>query len=170
MSATMQSLSFPGSLLDRGFWLYVWEIKTQAGNTVLYVGRTGDEASPNAQSPFNRVSQHLGTNEHANALRRNLKERGIAPEACVSFEMVAYGPIFAEVESMEKHKPLRDKVAACEKALRDALMDAKYNVLNPIRCNRELDTILWHDISAAFAKRFPRLQGKTAVATATGER
>jgi hypothetical protein len=56
----LQQLSIPGALLERGFWLYVWEVLTEDGNTVLYVGRTGDSSSAHAQSPFNRLSQHLG--------------------------------------------------------------------------------------------------------------
>ena len=44
--------------LERGFWLYVWVIDG-AGDTLHYVGRTGDSSSSNAQSPFNRMGQHL---------------------------------------------------------------------------------------------------------------
>ena len=53
---TLQSLSFSGELLQRGFWLYVWEVTAADGRTVHYVGRTGDSSSPNAQSPFTRFS------------------------------------------------------------------------------------------------------------------
>ena len=112
MSPALQSLSFNGQFLERGFWLYVWEIMSANGHTVLYVGMTGDSSSMNAQSPFNRLSQHLGSNRHANALRRQLVKAGIEPEACRSFEMVAYGPIFPHAGSTEEHKQRWRLVAA----------------------------------------------------------
>ena len=37
------------------------------------MGRTGDSSSSNAQSPFNRMDQHLGFNKRSNVLRRRLK-------------------------------------------------------------------------------------------------
>jgi hypothetical protein len=46
------SVTLDGAMLRRGFWLYVWEIKTPDGKDVLYVGRTGDNSSPYAQSLF----------------------------------------------------------------------------------------------------------------------
>lgn len=168
MSPLLHSLTFPGSLLGRGFWLYVWEITTADGDVVLYVGRTGDEASPNAQSPFNRVSRHLGYNKHQNALRRNLLNKGIDPGACQSFEMIAHGPIFAETKTMVQHIPPRDKMAAMEKTLRDALADAGYAVLNKVNCKRTLDTELWREVRAAFSERFPELC-ESARAAITGE-
>lgn len=39
---TSYSMSFDGELLKRGFWLYVWDIRT-ATERHLYVGRTGDQ-------------------------------------------------------------------------------------------------------------------------------
>ena len=44
------TVTLDGAMLRRGFWLYVWEITTPNGEKVLYVGRTGDSSSPNAQS------------------------------------------------------------------------------------------------------------------------
>jgi hypothetical protein len=153
----LQSLSFSGELLQRGFWLYVWEVTAADGRTVLYVGRTGDSSSANAQSPFNRLSQHLGTNKHANALRRQLLNVGIEPNDCLKFEMVAYGPIHAEGASMADHTPLRDRVAAMEKALCDALCTAGYTVLNSVNCRQKLDEQSWIEALSAFAERFPKL-------------
>jgi hypothetical protein len=164
MTADLHSLSFPGALLARGFWLYVWEIVTSDGTHLFYVGRTGDEASAHAQSPFSRVSQHLGSNKNANALRRILLRREISISDC-SFEMVAFGPIFPEAGTWEKHKPHRDQLAGLEKALRDALADAGYDVLNEIRCKRELNVELWGEIRAVFSARFPKLNGKALAAT-----
>lgn len=60
MSATTQVVEFDGAFLQRGFWLYVWRVIAPNSTEVLYVGRTGDSSSPNAQSPFNRMGQHLG--------------------------------------------------------------------------------------------------------------
>jgi hypothetical protein len=153
----LQSLSFSGAMLARGFWLYVWEIQTADDDIVLYVGRTGDSSSPHAQSPFNRLSQHLGTNKHANALRRQLLKASIDPNACRSFEMVAYGPIFPEARSKAEHEPSRNLIAAIEKALRDALHNAGYQVLNGVNCRQKLDDRHWQEVLAAFSERFTKL-------------
>lgn len=158
MSAGLHSLSFPGAMLARGFWIYIWEVRAKDGRTVLYVGRTGDSSSANAQSPFTRLSQHLGTNKHANALRRHLEIHNIDPRACTSFEMVAYGPILPEASTAIEHQQARDKVAAFEKALCDALNQAGYMVLNEVHCRKPLDEGLWADVCHAFASRFQRLQ------------
>jgi hypothetical protein len=158
--AALQSLYFFGALLKRGFWLYVWEVGAGDGRMVLYVGRTGDSSSANAQSPFNRLSQHLGTNKHANALRRQLLKVGIDPTACRSFEMVACGPILLEAASKAEHDPRRDLIAAMEKALRDALHSAGYTLLNEVKCRQKLDDPCWHKVLATFAERFPKLRAK----------
>ena len=98
------SLSFSGALLQRGFWLYVWEVTAEDGRRVLYVGRTGDSSSANAQSPFNRLSQHLGNNEHANALRRQLEEAGINPVTCRSFDLrPSVKPVALIVRTIDYH-------------------------------------------------------------------
>lgn len=136
---SLQRLAFSGPMLQRGFWLYIWEIETARGEKWLYVGRTGDSSSPNARSPFNRLSQHLGSNRHANALRRHLATAGIEPEQCRQFEMFAYGPIGAEAVNMEGHRTLRNSCAAMEKAPRDALSGVGYRVLNEVHCRQTLD-------------------------------
>ena len=59
MSAAVHRVSLPGALLARGFWLYVWTVATCDGQTVLYVGRTGDTSSPHAQSPFIRLCSEV---------------------------------------------------------------------------------------------------------------
>jgi hypothetical protein len=48
MTAKLHELSFGGGLLERGFWLYVWEISPPQGPALYYVGRTGDSSSTNA--------------------------------------------------------------------------------------------------------------------------
>lgn len=145
-------------MLARGFWLYVWEIVGPDGRAVLYVGRTGDSSSANAQSPFNRLSQHLGSNENANALRRQLSKVGIDPNACLSFEMTAYGPILPEAASKAEHERSRNLVAAMEKALRDALHQAGYTVLNEVKCRQKLDDKHWQKVLTVFSGRFPKLK------------
>ena len=157
MSTSLYTLSFKGGLLEQGFWLYVWEIIPASGNAVLYVGMTGDSSSANAQSPFNRLSQHLGRNHHSNALRRQLLAKDIEPESCKSFEMVAYGPIFPHASTDDDHKTSWRKVAALEKALREALNAAGYQLLNDVKCRQELDEALRREVLSAFSHRFTRL-------------
>ena len=154
MSAALHTASFSGAMLARGFWPYVWEVVTEDGQAVLYVGRTGDSSSPNAQSPFTRLSQHLGTNKHANALRRYLESHGIDPHSCKSFEMIAYGPILPEARSAQEHQRSRDKIAAMEKALCCDLAAEGYKVLNEVKCRMPLDHELWKQVRTAFSGRF----------------
>ena len=44
---TVHRLSFPGAILARGFWLYIWRIVTDEGQEYLHAGRTGDSSSRN---------------------------------------------------------------------------------------------------------------------------
>ncbi|MBN2562787.1 MAG: hypothetical protein JXQ75_17830 [Phycisphaerae bacterium] len=148
-------MSFSGRLLARGFWLYVWRIQSPRG-LVLYVGRTGDSASPYASSPFNRIGQHLDFRPKArgNALARQLKAAGIDPLEC-QFDMVAIGPIFAEQQSMEAHRPYRDKMAALEQALAELLRQRGYAVLGQHACHKPLDERLWSQIGITLEHDFP---------------
>ena len=169
MPAEIHKLKFPGAMNERGFWLYVWRIDTPIGE-LLYVGRTGDESSPNANPPIKRMGQHLDTNEKSNALRRHLESRDIEPEACFEFMMVACGPLFLEApclcgsEEPEKciceHRRPRDKVAALEKTLADALRDAGYDVMNEVKVDlnkRPLDNGLWQEVLESLSEEFPEL-------------
>ena len=92
MKLALHEISFPGGLLRRGFWLYMWEIKTPAGYRVHYVGRTGDKASGVSQSPFDRFSKHHGANPNNNALQRHLKTHKLQQEDCL-FRFHALGPL-----------------------------------------------------------------------------
>ena len=89
-------MKFDGAVLRRGFWLYVWRIEGNSQHYV-YVGRTGDNSSPYAQSPFNRIGHHLNPSPKAkgNAMGRQLTRAGVVQETC-AFEMVAIGPVFPE--------------------------------------------------------------------------
>src|SRR5882762_11773349 len=89
MKARTHELNFHGEILGRGFWLYVWDITTPEKRHLQYVGPTGDSSSNNAQSPFNRMGQHLGFNKNSNVLRRRLKSKGIDANKC-DFRLVAY--------------------------------------------------------------------------------
>jgi hypothetical protein len=153
-SAT-EELVFSGRLLKRGFWLYVWEISTP-DSMLYYVGRTGDSSSPNAQSPFNRMSQHLGFNERSNVLRRRLGAQGIDPEKC-KFRLIAHGPILSEATAFEEHTIPRNITAALEKALAVALADAGYNVINTVHCRIPLDENFFSKVRSAFSAEFPKL-------------
>jgi len=155
--ASLQRLAFSGAMLQRGFWLYVWEIETAKGDKWLYVGRTGDSSSLNAQSPFNRLSQHLGSNKHANALRRHLAKVGVVPEQCSQFQMFAYGPLHPEAETREGHWSSRDKCASLENAVRDALHLAGYKVLNEVHCRQRTNADDWDEVFKVFAGHFPEL-------------
>ena len=123
------SIKFDGAVLKRGFWLYVIDIFTKEGRR-LYVGRTGDSSSCNAGSPFARIGQHLDcrANAKGNALARNLRAVGVKPSAC-TMEMIAIGPIFAEEETFEAHKRVRDVMAGVEGAVAASLRERGFTVL-----------------------------------------
>jgi hypothetical protein len=155
MAATTHELTFRGDLLKRGFWLYVWEIMAPNGRTVQYVGKTGDKASRVSQSPFNRLSNHLGDNKHSNALKRHLAEKKIDPVHC-QFRFHAYGPLFPD-SSKQLHAELCDVTSGLEKALADALNEAGYEVLNKIHCRARIDLALFEAARNAFATHFKNL-------------
>lgn len=107
MTVKLHQLSFSGEILERGFWLYVWEVAAPDGARLYYVGRTGDSSSTNAQSPFNRMGQHLGFAANSNMLRRHLVAFGVKPERC-SFRLVAAGyEVMNEVSSRMALDPER---------------------------------------------------------------
>ncbi|OAV49269.1 hypothetical protein A6U98_13580 [Rhizobium sp. WYCCWR10014] len=164
-AASLHRLTLPGPMLQRGFWLYVWRVQTPKGER-LYVGRTGDSSSPHATAPYTRMGQHLGFSKAANSLRRLLTEAGVEPENCHQFELISYGPIFPEIgmtkdqlraDQMLRHIPVRDKVAALEKQLRDALVAAGYSVLNVVHSRKNCDAAQWSAVRDAFTEHFPNL-------------
>ena len=155
MSSTHR-LTLPGAMIERGFWLYVWRIESPIGD-LLYVGRTGDNSSANAATPFARMGQHLSTNKRQNPVRQHLERRLVQPETCTSFDLIAHGPIFEEAQDGPTHKERRDVVAALEKALADTLARSGYVVLNQVKCRHDLDTRRWTKVREAFVAYFPRL-------------
>jgi hypothetical protein len=158
MSA-VHELRFEGGLLERGFWLYVREITKPDKNKLYYVGRTGDSSSISAQSPFNRMGQHLRFNKHANPLRRYLKAEGVQPQGC-SFRLVAYGPILEEAANSDDHRLRRDQIGAMEKPLADAMAAAGYEVVNPVNCRTKLDQEMYGPVLNSFSSQFPKLSNR----------
>jgi hypothetical protein len=91
----IHEVRFEGGVLQRGFWLYVWEVTPADQAPLYYVGRTGDSSSTNAQSPFNRMGQHLGCARNSNMLCRHLTQHDGVPES-YAFRLIALGPIEQE--------------------------------------------------------------------------
>ena len=155
----IQTLTFPGTITERGFWLYVCRIESPAGE-LLYVGRTGDSSSSRATSPFTRIGLHLGNNRRQARIRHYLETRNppIEPSDCREFQIVAYGPMNPEVQGWNAHKVERDRVAAMERALADALgVPGGYTVLNKVNCRIVPDINLWQEVREEFAQSFPRI-------------
>lgn len=157
MGAHTYEVTLDGGTLERGFWLYVWEVTTPTGDTLLYVGRTGDSSSANAQSPFNRMGQHLGSAKNSSMLRNHLETKHVDPGQC-RFRLVAHGPILGEAWNMEEHSVRRDIVGALEKALADDLAEAGYNIMNKVNCLKPVDAELRAEVRTAFAAHFASLQ------------
>jgi hypothetical protein len=157
MRATTHEVTFGGAFLQRGFWLYVWEVKPPRGRRLYYVGRTGDASSCNAQSPFTRMGQHLGFAENSSMLRRHLQDHRVEPRGCL-FRLVAHGPIIEEAEDMDGHLERRDVVAAMEKALAEAMSTAGYSVMNTVNCRKPFDRRRFARVRRAFAAEFPKLR------------
>ncbi len=159
MKPGLQTLSFDGAILQRGFWLYVWEITPAGAAPLYYVGRTGDSSSTRAQSPFNRMGQHLGFKEASNALRRQLLAQGVTPEAC-HFKLVALGPLDTESteDTRAEHDVRRDRIAAMEKALADLMLESGYKVINRVHCKKTLDLQVFEGVRQAFAGAFSKIR------------
>ena len=60
----------------------------------------------NAQSPFNKMGQHLGFNQKNNVLSYLINNNIIA-ENCL-FRLIAYGPILEQAATLEEHIKSRD--------------------------------------------------------------
>lgn len=181
----IQTVAFAGAMLQRGFWLYVWRVVPGDGRELLYVGRTGDNSSPNATAPYTRMGQHLGYVSTQNALRSHLERRGVRPEDCAEFELIAYGPMYPEVGDdgsdrdalMRRHVPLRNNTGAMEKLLCDELRAAGYEVMNEVRWRYRLDDDgeeKWRIVRAAFRAELERrkragVDGNGSQASETGE-
>ena len=166
-------LTLPGPMLRRGFWLYVWRVINPHAAELLYVGRTGDNSSPNASPPYIRMGQHLGSVRSQNALRAHLLNRNVLPEECQKFDLVAHGPIHPEVikprdffhrdkvaraQLMALHRPFRDMVGAMEKRLSTELRMVGYDVMNTVNWRHDVSDHDWLPIRRAFEVDFPKLK------------
>lgn len=149
------SMTFDGKLLNRGFWLYVWQIKGPVSHHV-YVGRTGDSSSAHASSPFRRIGEHLNPSPKAkgNALGKQLQREGVKFAEC-SFEMVAVGPVYPEQSDFDAHVPFRNQMAALERAVADELKRRGYNVLGTHPRQGSPDQAVLQQIQALLDPKFP---------------
>jgi hypothetical protein len=140
------SIRFSGQVLERGFWIYVIEIRSDQ-RRVFYVGRTGDSSSRHAGSPFARIGQHLDLRASAkgNALLRNLRQAGLDAAAC-DMEMIAVGPLFPEQATFDLHRPIRDRMAALEVGLARYLRGRGYEVLGMHAAREPADPALLQEV------------------------
>lgn len=147
--------TFDGRILTRGFWLYVWTVKS-GGSEVQYVGRTGDSSSHFASSPFARLGQHLDhrPNAKGNTLHKNLRAAGLDPTKC-SFDLFAVGPIFLEQTDFGRHRERRDIVAPMESALASHLKERGYRVIGIHGSAEALDRKLFSRLLSTIDGRFP---------------
>src|SRR6516164_1924021 len=122
-------ISFDGELLERGFWLYAWMLKSGSRKAV-YVGRTGDSSSRYAASPFARLGQHLDIRPSAtaNMLLRQVRNLGWDPIKC-KYELVAFGPIFPEQPTLRQHRLKRDVISPLETELAELFRCKGFDVI-----------------------------------------
>ena len=146
----LQRVKFSGAILQRGFWLYAWEIKFRESK-MYYVGRTGDSSSQFAASPFSRLSQHLDVRPTAaaNMLLRHLRRLKIDPLDC-TFELMAFGPKFPEQETLNKHREIRDQISPLESALADFLKSRGCDVIGTHGSKGVADPTLLAEVLLAF--------------------
>ncbi len=144
------SIAFDGELLQRGFWLYVWKI-THDKVKYFYVGRTGDNSSANASSPFRRMGMHfdLKDNATANCIVRHLKNKTIDPLSCF-YDLLAYGPMFPEQKNMEQHLMYRDMTAALESELARNIKALGHEVIGKHPTGKPFDKSMFSKIWSSF--------------------
>ena len=146
----LHRVSFPGAILEREFWLYVWHI-TCGNDEFYYVGRTGDSSSQFASSPFSRLGQHLDIrpSAKANTLLKHARGKGFDPLKS-SFELQAYGPLFPEQESLELHRKYRDQIAPLESVLADLLKSKGFPVVGMHGKSKKASEELCSEIERVF--------------------
>ncbi|WP_339450154.1 hypothetical protein [Pseudomonas sp. EA_5y_Pfl2_R50] len=147
-------VSFDGSILERGFWLYAWLLESGTDRAV-YVGRTGDSSSKYAASPFSRLGQHLDVRPSAtaNMLLRQVRKLGWNPLEC-QFELVAFGPIFPEQNELDEHRLKRDIIAPLETELALLFKRGGFNVVGSHGKPRDADQGLLEQVKKAFDNVF----------------
>jgi len=157
MKAKTHELKFHGGLMNRGFWLYVWEVSPARGRKLYYVGRTGDSSSVHAGSPYSRMVGHLGKKKNANMLLTHLGHERVDPKEC-GLRLIAHGPILAETQNKVHHLSRRDRVHGMEKALESLMKKAGYQVMNTVQRRGEVEPRVYEVVRRAFASRFPKLK------------
>ena len=152
MSLHLYSVSIAGQMLQRGFWLYIWRIRSRS-RVFYYVGRTGDNSSINASSPISRLGQHLSFQSYASAnmLIRHMRSNRINPYTC-KLEMIALGPIFPEQKTMKQHVHYRDIIGHIESALAIHLRKRGLLVLGKHPRTGDVDRDLLSSIVSKFEK------------------
>lgn len=152
----IKQVEFSGAILERGFWLYVWQV-TAGAEKVYYVGRTGDISSAHAASPFGRLGQHLDVRPKASAnmLLRNLQKAGLDPLKC-EYKLVAFGPIFAEQATFEEHCKYRDRIAPLETALASFMKNRGFRVLGKHGSKGTPEPDLLRKVERVFRAKFPK--------------
>ena len=144
---SVSKITFDGTTLRRGFWLYIVEIRSGNGQAAAYVGRTGDTSSANAASLFTRMAGHLNDKKNAksNSLLKRLVATNFVCHEC-SYRVIGIGPLFDQQASMDLHKPIRDQMAALERALADHLKEKGYVVLGDHPKPGSVDHALWTQV------------------------
>ena len=145
-------------MLERGFWFYLIRVKAPEA-VFFYVGRTGDNSSPNAASPFSRIGQHLDfrPNVKGNSLARNLSSVGVTPSKS-EFRMVAVGPLFPEESEFSAHTAPRDALAALERDVAQELKARGHSVLGSHASRTDPHPDLLARVLAALEARLPELR------------
>ena len=147
---TIHHISFSGSILERGFWLYIWRIRSSS-QEFFYVGRTGDNSSRFAASPFSRLGQHLDVRPTAtaNMLLRHIRRMDLDPLAC-NFELMVLGPLFPEQPTLELHRKFRDRIAPLEAGLATYLRAQGRKVVGSHASVSVVDIQLLSEVKRAF--------------------
>jgi hypothetical protein len=154
-SLTPSFAQFDGSLLRRGFWVYVVEINSTSRKH-YYVGRTGDTSSPFASSLFARLSAHLDQKLSAkgNSLSKRVREQKLDCSEC-SYRVVGIGPLFEQQLNMASHRPLRDQMAALESHLAELLRSRGYAVIGSHPLPKSVDAALLERVLPIVDEYFP---------------
>src|SRR5207245_5380706 len=71
------------------------------------------------------------------------------------FQKVALGPLFPEQQSMESHRPIRDRVAAVEREIATFLRQRRYSVLGTHGRSLGFDATLFAGLRTLVAMEFP---------------
>jgi hypothetical protein len=88
-----------------------------------------------------------------------LRASGVEP-ADADYELVAVGPLHAELERSAEHWAIRDRFAAIETAVARELGRRGYQVVGHHGSRMALDETILADVLAALDDHFPRKRGR----------